>query len=153
VPFEIIKGDITKLKTDAIVNAANEALKRGGGVCGAIFAAAGADELQRECDKIGECKTGEAVITKGYNLPAKHIIHTVGPVWHGGGHGEETLLRNCYRNSLLLAKKHNLESIAFPLISSGIFGYPKDEAMNVAETTINEFLNENEMNVYLVLFG
>ncbi|MCL1875027.1 MAG: macro domain-containing protein [Synergistaceae bacterium] len=153
MPFEIIKGDITKLKTDAIVNAANEALKRGGGVCGAIFAAAGADELQRECDKIGECKTGEAVITKGYNLPAKHIIHTVGPVWHGGGHGEETLLRNCYRNSLLLAKKHNLESIAFPLISSGIFGYPKDEAMNVAETTINEFLNENEMNVYLVLFG
>ena len=153
MPFEIIKGDITKLKTDAIVNAANEALKRGGGVCGAIFAAAGADELQRECDKIGECKTGEAVITKGYNLPAKYIIHTVGPVWHGGGHGEETLLRNCYRNSLLLAKKHNLESIAFPLISSGIFGYPKDEAMNVAETTINEFLNENEMNVYLVLFG
>lgn len=153
MPFEIIKGDITKLNTDAIVNAANEALKRGGGVCGAIFAAAGADELQRECDNIGGCKTGEAVITKGYNLSAKHIIHTVGPVWQGGGHGESKLLENCYRNSLLLAKKHNLESIAFPLISSGIFGYPKDDAMNVAEATINEFLCENEMNVYLVLFG
>jgi O-acetyl-ADP-ribose deacetylase (regulator of RNase III) len=150
--FGIIKGDITKQKTDAIVNAANTALKRGGGVCGAIFAAAGADLLQTECDKLGGCKTGEAVITKGYSLPAKYIIHTVGPVWQGGGHNEEELLRNCYKNSLLLAKKYNLDSIAFPLISSGIFGYPRDDAMSVAETTINEFLCTNEMNVYLVIF-
>jgi len=152
MPFEIIKGDITKLKTDAIVNAANGALKHGGGVCGAIFAAAGAGQLQKECDKLGGCATGEAVITSGYNLPAKYIIHTVGPVWHGGSQNEEKLLGNCYMNSLLLAKKHNLESIAFPLISSGIFGYPKDEAMKVAESAINEFLNANEMTVYLVIF-
>ena len=150
--FEIIKGDITKLKTDAIVNAANTALRQGGGVCGAIFAAAGADRLQKECDKLGGCKTGEAVITSGYDLPAKHIIHTVGPVWHGGNKNEEELLRNCYVNSLLLAKENNIKSIAFPLISSGIFGYPKDEAMKVAESAINEFLSANEMTVYLVLF-
>jgi O-acetyl-ADP-ribose deacetylase (regulator of RNase III) len=150
--FGIIKGDITKQKTDAIVNASNTALRRGGGVCGAIFEAAGADELQTECDRLGGCKTGEAVITKGYNLPAKYIIHTVGPVWQGGGHNEEKLLRNCYTNSLLLAKKYNLESIAFPLISSGIFGYPRDDAMSVAETTINEFLKTNEMDVYIVVF-
>ena len=153
MPFEIIKGDITKQKTDAIVNAANTALKHGGGVCGAIFAAAGADELQRECDKIGSCKTGEAVITKSYNLPAEYIIHTVGPVWQGGSHNEEKLLRNCYLNSLTLAKVHNIKSIAFPLISSGIFGYPKDEALKVAESTINEFLSTNEMTVYLVIFN
>ena len=153
MPYELIKGDITKQKTDAIVNAANTALKHGGGVCGAIFAAAGADELQKECDKIGGCKTGEAVITKGYNLPAQFIIHTVGPVWHGGSHNEEKLLRNCYLNSLTLAKEHNIKSIAFPLISSGIFGYPKDEALKVAESTINEFLSTNEMTVYLVIFN
>ena len=153
MPYELIKGDITKQKTDAIVNAANTALKHGGGVCGAIFAAAGADELQKECDKIGGCKTGEAVITKGYNLPAQFIIHTVGPVWHGGSHNEEKLLRNCYLNSLTLAKEHNIKSIAFPLISSGIFGYPKDEALRVAESAINEFLSTNEMTVYLVIFG
>jgi O-acetyl-ADP-ribose deacetylase (regulator of RNase III) len=153
MPFEIVKGDITKFKAGAIVNAANGALKRGGGVCGAIFAAAGAEELQRECDKLGGCETGEAVITKGYNLQAEYIIHTVGPVWHGGGHNEEELLRNCYVNSLLLAKEHNIKSIAFPLISSGIFGYPKDDALKVAESVINEFLSANEMLVYLVIFG
>lgn len=152
MPLEIIRNDITKVHADAIVNAANSALQQGGGVCGAIFAAAGAEMLQEECDEAGGCPVGEAVMTKGYNLPARYIIHTVGPVWHGGQHGEEKLLAASYRNALLLAKKHQLESIAFPLISSGIFQYPKDKALKVAIATIGDFLLENEMTVYLVVF-
>lgn len=152
MPFEIIRNDITKMNVDVIVNAANTRLKMGGGVCGAIFNAAGMEDLQRECDSIGGCDVGEAVITKGYALPAKYIIHTVGPIWQGGNFSEEKHLRDCYLNCLNLAKKHNLESIAFPLISSGIYGYPKDKALRVAMAAIQEFLLENDMTVYLAVF-
>lgn len=152
MPFEIIRNDITKMNVDAIVNAANTRLKMGGGVCGAIFNAAGMEELQKECDSIGGCDVGEAVITKGYALPAKYIIHTVGPIWQGGNFSEEKHLRDCYLNSLNLAKENNLQSIAFPLISSGIYGYPKDKALRVAMAAIQEFLLENDMTVYLAVF-
>lgn len=152
MPLEIIRNDITKMKTDAIVNAANSRLKQGGGVCGAIFAAAGADKLQAECDRIGYCDVGDAVITGGFALPAKHIIHAVGPVWQGGDHHEEKLLTSSYTNALILAKENGCSSIAFPLISSGVFGYPKDKALQVAISAIGAFLLENDMNVYLVVF-
>ena len=152
MPFEIIRNDITKVHVDAIVNAANSGLQQGGGVCGAIFNAAGNAKLQQACDAIGHCEVGQAVITPGFALPAKYVIHTVGPVWHGGGQGEEQQLTSCYRSSLLLAKDHALESIAFPLISSGIFGYPKDKALQVAIAAISDFLMANEMPVYLVVF-
>lgn len=152
MPLEIIRNDITKMKVDAIVNAANSALKMGGGVCGAIFKASGYEKLQLECDKIGGCNVGEAVITKGYELQSKYIIHTVGPIWQGVNNSEEQLLRNCYINSLKIAMENHLESIAFPLISSGIYGYPKDKAIKVAMTSIEEFLLENDIMVYLVVY-
>lgn len=151
--LQIIRNDITKMNVDAIVNAANSALQMGGGVCGAIFKAAGVEELRAECDLIGHCNVGDAVITKGYNLPVKYIIHTVGPIWNGGSNNEEGYLTNCYLNSLNLARENNLESIAFPLISSGIYGYPKDKAFRVAVNAIQEFLMENDMMVYLIIFG
>ena len=152
MPLEIIRNDITKMKVDAIVNASNIKLKKGGGVSGAISAAAGENELQQECDKIGGCNVGEAAITSGYKLPAKHIIHTAGPIWQGGNHDEEQLLLNCYTNSLNLALQNKCRSIAFPVISSGIYGYPKDKAFNIAVAAISSFLIEHEMMVYLVVY-
>jgi len=152
MPLTIIRNDITKMDVDAIVNAANASLLAGGGVCGAIFAAAGEDKLQKACNKLAPVNTGDAVITKGFSLPAKYIIHAVGPVYQGGGNNEESLLRACYENSLNLAKKHGCDSIAFPLISSGIYGYPKDEALTVATDTISKWLMKDDMDVSLVVF-
>ena len=152
MPLHIIHDDITTMKSDAIVNAANTGLRMGGGVCGAIFKAAGIEELTRACAPLAPIKTGEAVITAGFALKAPFIIHTAGPVYRDGRSGEEELLAACYHNSLALATEHNLSSIAFPLISSGIYGYPKDEALAVATDAINTFLREETMEVYLVLY-
>src|SRR3954451_162700 len=152
MPLELVRNELTKLKRDAIVNAANSALQIGGGVCGAIFRAAGETELQEACNKIGGCKVGEAIITAGFKLDAKWIIHTPGPIWQGGLNQEAALLKASYENSLELAKNHQCESIAFPLISTGIYGYPKEQALQIAVSAISSFLLNHEMLVFLVVF-
>ncbi len=151
--IKIIQGDITRLATDAIVNAANPSLLGGGGVDGAIHRAAG-PQLKEECKTLGGAKPGEAKITHGYNLPARWVIHTVGPIWHGGSEGEEKILRHCYENSLCIARSYGLVSIAFPSISTGAYGYPIELAAPVALSTIDRFLKEcayYEMEVICVL--
>ena len=140
--MDVLRGDITRLAVDAIVNAANASLLGGGGVDGAIHRAAG-PELLAECRSLGGCQPGEAKITRGYNLPARFVIHTVGPIWHGGARGEAELLANCYRNSLRLAQENELRTIAFPAISCGAYGYPFSDAAKIAVATTKDFLEQN----------
>ena len=149
--IELIKADITKVEVDAIVNAANTTLLGGGGVDGAIHRAAG-PKLLAECVLLGGCKTGQSKITKGYNLPAKYVIHTVGPVWHGGARGEEELLASCYRNSLDLAKKHSIKTIAFPAISTGAYGFPSERAVKIVFDTVTGYINENQDAFERIIF-
>ena len=148
--LKLVQGDITTMKVDAIVNAANSSLLGGGGVDGCIHRAAG-PELLAECRTLGGCPTGEARITGGYRLPSSYVIHTVGPVWGGGGYGERENLVSCYCRSLALAGEHGCKTVAFPLISAGVYGYPKEEALEVAITSIRQFAGA-DMTVYLVAY-
>jgi O-acetyl-ADP-ribose deacetylase (regulator of RNase III) len=163
VRIEATLGDITKERVDAIVNAANGALRRGAGVCGAIFAAAG-PELDVACAEIGACATGDAVVTPGFALPARWVVHTVGPVWHGGGAGEPARLASCYRRSIEVARRAGATTIAFPAISTGIFGYPPSAAAEIAVATVRErgdaleivrlvAFDEQTLHLYLELLG
>lgn len=154
MPLRLIQGDITFMQTDAIVNAANSRLQRGGGVCGAIFARADGEALQAACDEIGFCPTGEAVLTSSCGLNAPFVIHAVGPIWQGGNHQEAELLRSAYIHSLDAAERNLLHSIAFPLISSGIYGFPLQQAISIALSAIEDWLTAHsaDMQVYLVLF-
>ena len=151
VQLRALRADITTLSVDAIVNAANSSLQGGGGVDGAIHRATG-PELLAACRELGACPTGDARLTVGYRLKARYVVHAVGPVWRGGESGEEELLRACYRNCLKLAESMQLKSVAFPLISSGIFGYPKEQAYDVAVSEIERYLQTSRLQVYLVLY-
>ena len=151
MPLQIVRNDITRMQVDIIVNAANRHLSVGSGVCGAIHKAAG-PQLERDCRLLGGCPTGSAVVTAAYALPCQYVIHAVGPIWQGGHQGEPEALRSCYRKSLELAVAHHCQSIAFPLIATGGFGYPKEEGMRIAVDEINAFLFKHSMFIYLVVF-
>lgn len=151
MPIQIIRQDITRVRCDAIVNTSNESLIPGGGVDLAIHTAAG-PKLLSACEKLNGCELGQAKITPAFHLPCKYVIHTVGPVWQGGGSGERALLESCYTKSLQLAKKYRCKTVAFPLISSGVYGYPKDRVLDVAMRCIGEFLEDHEMTVYIVIY-
>ncbi|MDO5037667.1 MAG: macro domain-containing protein [Tissierellia bacterium] len=150
--LKIIKGDISQMRTQAIVNAANRDLRQGSGVCGAIFRGAGPRDMEEACQALRPIETGQAVLTPGFKLAADYVIHTAGPIYRDGQHGEEALLRAAYENSMALAKKEGIGSIAFPLISSGIYGYPQEEALRVAIKTLDKAAQDLKIETYLVLF-
>lgn len=152
MPLQIIRENIVHMKTDAIVNITNTFLEAGGGVCSSIFDSAGYEAMKKACQKIGHCEIGKAVITPGFDLPAKYVIHTIGPTWRGGTYGEGTILRSCYRSALMLAARNHLETISFPLIETGLLGYPKDKALSVAVSEISLFLMHHEMLVNIVVY-